>query len=57
MFDQLAADFGGGAVLGFNETATQVRFSVFAATMGESIPITFDIAGDDTLRVAGLQIG
>lgn len=35
MFDQLAADFGGGALLGFNETATQVRFSVFAATMGE----------------------
>lgn len=57
MFEQLATDFAGQPVTGFDQTATQIRFTVHAATMGESVPITFDIAGNDAPAITGLQIG
>ncbi|RKR00077.1 serine hydrolase domain-containing protein [Maricaulis maris] len=57
MFAQLAADFGGQPVLGFEAGEQHVRFTVLAPSMGEAVAIQFDTTGSETRRIAGLQIG
>jgi|GEM_PF-770622 len=58
MFEQLAADFGGESVLGFEAGDDHVRFTVNAPSMGEVVPLRFGTTGSgDTLRIAGLDVG
>ncbi|WP_323763079.1 serine hydrolase domain-containing protein [Maricaulis sp.] len=57
MFEQIAADLGGQPVTGYEETPSQVRFTVWAQAMGGGVPIVIDTAAGEVLHIAGLQIG